>query len=85
MTLFLENTWTPHPLSAGTWTVTLINLGEEDLADFTLSLTTITRIMPEHRLEGARLVRRVANFHEFAPPEGLHPPPARAGASRPRG
>ena len=27
--------------------------------------------MPEHRLDGARLVRRVANFHEFAPPEGL--------------
>ncbi|MBA4489229.1 beta-N-acetylhexosaminidase [Paracoccus sp. S1E-3] len=71
MTLFLENTWTPHPLPAGTWTVTLMNLSEEALTDFTLSLTTITRIMPEHRLEGARLLRRVANFHEFAPPEGL--------------
>ena len=69
LTLFLENTWTPHPLPAGTWTITLINLGEEELTDFTLSLTTITRIMPEHRLEGARLVRRVANFHEFAPPK----------------
>ena len=75
MTLFLENSWSPRPEPAGCWTVTLINLSEEDLTDFTLSLTTITRIMPEHRLDGARLVRRVANFHEFAPPEGLRLPP----------
>ena len=75
MTLFLENTWTPQPEPAGTWTVTLINLSEEVLEGFALSLTTITRIMPEHHLDGARLVRRVANFHEFAPPDGLRLPP----------
>ncbi|MFD1797292.1 beta-N-acetylhexosaminidase [Paracoccus aurantiacus] len=71
MTLFLENAWMPDPAPDGTWTVTLHNLGTETLADFTLSITTITRIMPEHVITGARLLRRVANFHEFAPPEGM--------------
>ncbi|AUH64245.1 beta-N-acetylhexosaminidase [Paracoccus zhejiangensis] len=71
MTLFLENAWAPNPGPDGTWTVTLHNLGEADLQGFSLSLTTITRIMPEHTLENARLKRRVANFHEFLPPEGL--------------
>ena len=71
MVLFLENAWTPAPAPDGCWTVTLHNLGEETLTDFTLSITTITRIMPEHEIIGATLLRRVANFHEFAPPEGL--------------
>lgn len=71
MTLFLENAWAPKPGPDGTWTVVLHNLGEADLTDFSLSLTTITRIMPEHSIEGARLKRRVANYHEFLPPEGF--------------
>ena len=49
MTLFLENVWSPDPVPAGTWTVTLTNLSGEPLHDFTLSLTTITRIMPVSR------------------------------------
>ncbi len=76
MTLFLENAWDPQPAPFGTWTVTLTNLSDAVLADFTLSLTTITRIMPEHEIHGARLLRRVANFHEFAPPEGLRLTPS---------
>ncbi len=70
MTLFLENRWTPHPLPAGTWQVRLINLSDRMLAGFTLSVTTITRIMPVHQVRGARFLRRVANSHEFAPPDG---------------
>ena len=85
MTLFLENAWTPKPAPDGTWTVTLHNLGETELADFTLSLTTITRIMPEHSLDGARLVRRVANFHEFAPPQGLRLAPGQRWTFRAEG
>ena len=46
MTLFLENTWTAEPAPAGTWTLTLHNLGEAALSDFSLSVTTITRVMP---------------------------------------
>lgn len=72
MVLFLENSWTPNPQPAGSWTVTLFNLGDDELTDFTLSITTITRIMPEHDLIGAKLLRRVANFHEFSPPETLY-------------
>ncbi len=71
MTLFLENSWTPAPGGEGLWTVTLHNLSDETITGFTLSLTTITRIMPLHEITNMRLLRRVANFHECAPPEGL--------------
>lgn len=70
MTYFLENRWTPHPMPAGTWEIRLTNLSDTVLNDFTLSVTTITRIMPVHAVRGARFLRRVANFHEFAPLEG---------------
>lgn len=70
MTFFLENRWTPDPLPAGTWDIRLTNLSDAPLADFTLSVTTITRIMPVHNVRGARFLRRVANYHEFAPPDG---------------
>lgn len=68
---FLENAWLPDPAPAGTWEVALTNLSDDTLTNFTLSLTTITRIMPEHWVEGARFLRRTANFHEFAMPEGM--------------
>lgn len=71
MTLFLENVWHPEPAPAGTWEVKLTNLSEAVLAGFTLSITTITRIMPEHLVTGARFMRRTANFHEFAPYDGV--------------
>lgn len=71
MTYFLENRWTPHPLPAGTWEIRLINLSDAALSDFTLSVTTITRIMPVHEVRGARFLRRVANYHEFAPLQGV--------------
>lgn len=71
MTLFLENEWAPEPAPAGTWTLRLTNLSEATLKDYTLSVTTITRIIPEHFIEGGCLLRRTANFHEFAPDEGV--------------
>ena len=78
MTLFLENSWSPLPEPAGTWQVKLTNLSDQPLADFTLSMTTITRIMPGHELINAKLLHRDANFHQFAPPEGLVVPPGAA-------
>ncbi|MBH1973542.1 MAG: beta-N-acetylhexosaminidase [Rhodobacteraceae bacterium] len=68
--LFLENSWAAEPKPAGTWTLALTNLGTAPLSDFTLSVTTITRIMPEHEVRGARFLRRCANYHEFAPLDG---------------
>ncbi|MGV8949813.1 MAG: beta-N-acetylhexosaminidase [Cypionkella sp.] len=68
--LFLENSWSPEPAPAGTWTLKLTNLSDEVLRDFTLSVTTITRIMPLHEVHNARFLRRTANYHEFAPLDG---------------
>lgn len=68
--LFLENSWSPEPEPAGIWTLKLTNLSDEVLRDFTLSVTTITRIMPVHEVRGARFLRRTANYHEFAPLDG---------------
>ena len=68
--LFLENSWSPEPAPAGTWALKLTNLGDAPLVDFTLSVTTITRIMPEHHVYGAKFLRRTANYHEFAPLDG---------------
>ncbi len=68
--LFLENSWSPEPAPAGTWTLKLTNLSDEVLRDFTLSVTTITRIMPVHEVQNARFLRRTANYHEFAPLDG---------------
>ncbi|MEO8531694.1 MAG: family 20 glycosylhydrolase [Deltaproteobacteria bacterium] len=78
MTLFLENTWTAAPAPEGTWTITLTNLGETALADFTLSVTTITRIMPVHHIYGAKLVHRTANYHQFAPLDRISLAPGEA-------
>lgn len=89
MSLFLENAWSPDPAPKGAWTVTLHNLGETDLTGFRLSVTTITRIVPEHRpehrIEGARLVRRVANYHEFEPPKELRLTPGARWSFRAEG
>jgi hexosaminidase len=70
MTYFLENTWLPDPAPAGTWQITLTNLSDAPLADFHLSLTSITRIMPDHAVTGAQFDQRQANFHRFSPETG---------------
>jgi hexosaminidase len=69
--LFLENTWTAEPAPAGTWTIKLTNLGDTPLRDFTLSVTTITRVMPVHHIYNARLLHRTANYHRFGPIDPL--------------
>lgn len=49
----------------------LFNLGDAALSGFTLCFTTLTRIADASRCENMVLIRRNANFHEVAPPEGL--------------
>ncbi|WP_112310573.1 beta-N-acetylhexosaminidase [Pseudogemmobacter bohemicus] len=69
--LILENSWAEAPLPAGTWSLRLTNLSEDVLAGFTLSLTSITRVVAGYEITGGRLAGRHANFHLFAPPEGV--------------
>jgi hexosaminidase len=76
--LFLENTWTAEPAPAGTWTIKLTNLGDTPLRDFTLSVTTITRVMPVHHIYNARLLHRTANYHRFGPMDPLTLEPGEA-------
>ncbi|MFT4150642.1 MAG: family 20 glycosylhydrolase [Paracoccaceae bacterium] len=83
--LFLENSWSPEPVPAGTWTLRLTNLSDETLADFTLSLTSITRVMKDHFIENGRLLHRNANFHSFAPPEGTRLTPGESWTLRAEG
>ena len=76
MTYRIDNSWSPEPAPAGTLTITLHNLTDEPLSGFTLCYTAITRVMPGAPApENATFLLRDANFHRFAPPEGLVVPP----------
>lgn len=69
--LHLDNAWHPDPAPAGTWEMCLTNLTDAPMSDFTLQLTSITRVVGDGEPENVRLVRRNANYHSFAPPEGM--------------
>ena len=65
------------PLDApvhGRMTLTLINLSDRALNRFRLALSMMTRVADEHRCDGATLLRRIANFHEFEPDSGAEIP-----------
>lgn len=53
--------------ATGSLAFVLTNLSGHVLEDFRLAYTALTRARPDHRCEGGRLVRKVANFHEFVP------------------
>jgi hexosaminidase len=67
----LEASLTPIEGSFGRFTFALFNLSSEPLCGFTLVYTSQTRVADKHVCQGAALKRRVANFHEFSPPEGF--------------
>ncbi len=66
------------PLDApvhGRMTLTLISLSDRTLDRFRIALSMMTRVADDHRCDGATLVRRVANFHEFEAADGAGIPP----------
>jgi hexosaminidase len=68
----LENSW--HPIEGedcGGFVFTLINLSDAPISGFKLAYTSLTRVMDDPACGNARFVMRNANFHQFAPPEGL--------------
>lgn len=67
----LEAAWEPVAGTSGKFHFSLVNLSEEALTGFRLSYTSLTRTAEKHVCENARLTRKVANYHEYAPPEGL--------------
>lgn len=73
----LEASWSPVEGSFGRLTFTLFNLSAEPLSGFSLTYTSPTGVADKHVCDGARLKRRVANLHEFLPPEGLSIPSGR--------
>ncbi len=68
----LENTWRPlEGDPAGALDFTLINLSGVPIGDFKLAYTTLTRVKEPGIFDNAVLLKRNANFHQFAPPAGF--------------
>jgi hexosaminidase len=67
----LESTWEPDGGPNGRFTFTLFNLSDIPLSSFQLAYTSLTRVIDAKACGNATFLRRDANFHEFAPPEGL--------------
>ncbi len=55
----------------GRFTFSLFNLSGGPLSAFRLVYTSLTRVIDGAACENAVFLRRNANFHEFAPPDGL--------------
>lgn len=78
ISLRLENSWEPVESDpCGRFVFTLTNLSDKPISDFQLAYTSLTRIKDSETpfCENAVFLRRNANFHQFAPHEGLvlHP------------
>ncbi len=67
----LESTWQPDGGPNGRFTFTLFNLSDAPLSGFKLVYTSLTRVIDRAACDNAVFLRRNANFHEFAPPEGV--------------
>lgn len=68
----LETFWVPVGQDENpVYTLTLTNNTDQPLADFKLCVSGPARIDPEATVEGGRLLKRLSNHSEFAPPEGF--------------
>ncbi|TPW27357.1 beta-N-acetylhexosaminidase [Martelella alba] len=68
----LENSWRPVDGDrGGCFDFALVNLSDETLSGFSLVYTSLTRTVGAPQCDNARFVRRNANYHEFAAPEGF--------------
>lgn len=74
----LESTWQPDGGPNGRFTFTLFNLSDAPLSGFKLVYTSLTRVIDRAACDNAVFLRRNANFHEFAPPEGVAIEPGKA-------
>ncbi len=66
----LENSFAPDG-GSGRLTFTLFNLGDEVLTGFRLVYTAMSRVVDPTACHNATLLLRDANYHAFAPPDGL--------------
>lgn len=68
----LATQWTPDRDGAPHgYTLTLTNSGDADLAGFHLCVTGPARFDTNTTLEGGRIVAKLSNFSEIAPPDGF--------------
>jgi hexosaminidase len=67
----VECSWSPVESTSGRFRFTLFNLTGEAVRDFRFAYTSLTRTADRHHCDGATLIRRHANFHEYAPPPGF--------------
>lgn len=67
----LESVWEADDSESGKFTFTLINFSDQSLEEFSLAYTSLTRTLKQHVCKNARLIRKLANFHEYTSPEGL--------------
>lgn len=63
----LVTTWSPAPSGNGRLDFALWNLGDEPLDISRIAYTSLTRAGAAETCTGVRLLRHIANFHEFAP------------------
>jgi hexosaminidase len=68
----LETVWVPAGLDeVPAYTLSLTNNTDKPLEGFTLCVSGPARIDPAATMEGGRLLKRLSNHAEFAPPEGF--------------
>lgn len=72
MTLSLEARYLPATdTTANSFELSFSNYTDKPLSNFTLAYSAMSRCVRGSGVDNGTLLRRVANFHEIAPPEGL--------------
>lgn len=67
----LDVIWTDTANDGRELAVTLTNLSDSPLSDFSVGYTSITRTVRPSVCQNGTMTRRQANYHEYAPPAGL--------------
>ncbi|OLP60930.1 beta-N-acetylhexosaminidase [Xaviernesmea oryzae] len=67
----LEASWSAEGGEHGAFTFTFTNLSQAPLSGFKLAYTSLYRVIIPEACDNAVFLRRNANFHQYAPPEGL--------------
>ncbi|OQP84786.1 beta-N-acetylhexosaminidase [Rhizobium rhizosphaerae] len=67
----LDASWSAEGGTHGAFTFTFTNLSDAPLSGFKLAYTSLYRVIEPEACDNAVFLRRNANFHQYAPPEGL--------------